>query len=968
MKLKLFFGMALLGLALGSCSKYDYEEVKGDMAQTRIYTLKNGLKIYLSVNKEEPRIQTYIAVRTGSKNDPSETTGLAHYLEHLMFKGTNHFGVTDPEAEAPYLEDIEKRYEAYRQLTDPEARKKAYHEIDSVSQLAAKYNIPNEYDKLMATIGSEGSNAYTSNDVTCYVEDIPANEIERWAMLQADRFQNMVMRGFHTELEAVYEEKNITMTKDSRKVVEAMMRKLFPTHSYGTQTTIGTQEHLKNPSQVNIRNYYNKYYRPNNVAICMAGDLDPDKTIEILEKYFGQWQAGSDISPRLFPEQPTYTEPQDTTVLGLETESIIMSWRMKGASSLQNDTIAMIDMLLSNGDVGLIDADINQKMRCLEAGSGVWPLKDYSLFYLEGTPNEGQTLDDVRKLLLAEVEKIKLGQWDEGLIKSIVENARLDELNDLDNNRSRVSQMVDCYINNIPWQQQVERLDRMGKLKKQDIMQWAQRNLNRGYICVYKKKGEDLSIVKIDKPEITPIPSNRDLKSTLLSEFEKMQVEPIQPVFVDFDRDMQKTVTKSGLPLLYKKNEQDNRFTLQYLFDFGTDADRRYDVAEDLFELLGTKRESLEQIKRRFFDIACSYSFNVGDKTMTLTLSGLNEHMPAAVTMLDEIVRTLKADDDVYAQYINQVRKGRQEVRTNQSNCYAALAQYGMYGKESPALNVMSVKELQDAAPKTFTELIKALPTMNHTVLYWGPQSISEVDAIISKLHKTPRKLTTAPANKQRKRIATTKDEVYLAPYDAKNINMRMYTIDNTPYSVDDEPVAALFNEYFGGSMNAVVFQELREARGLAYNAWASYVTPARKEETEYYQQHIISQNDKTTDCIRVFREITDSMPQSETLLSTAKQSIMKSLAAQRTTKMSVLSKYIAMQRLGISYDINRTLYEQIPTLTLSNLADFERLHIKGKPLRYLILGKEEELDIPALESIAPVKRLTLDDIFPSAE
>ena len=528
--------------------------------------------------------------------------------------------------------------------------------------------------------------------------------------------------------------------------------------------------------------------------------------------------------------------------------------------------------------------------------------------------------------------------------------------------------MVDCYINNIPWQQQVERLERLSKLKKQDIMQWAQRNLSRGYVCVYKKKGEDKSIVKIDKPEITPIPSNRDLKSAYMAEFEKMQVEPIHPVFVDFEKDMQKATTKSGLPMLYKQNEQDNRFTLRYYYDFGTDADRRYDVAEDLFELLGTKRETLEQIKRKFFDIACSYSFSVSDKTMTLTLSGLNEHMPAAVTMLDEIVRTLKADGDVYEQYINQVRKGRQEIRTNQNNCYGALAQYGMYGKESPTLDVMSLSELQDTDPNEFTELIKALPTINHMVLYWGPQTISEVDAIISKLHKTPRKLAAVPANKQRKRIATKKDEVYLAPYDAKNIMMRMYQIEDTPYNVDDEPIVTLFNEYFGGSMNAVVFQELREARGLAYNAWASYVTPNRKEETEYYQQHIISQNDKTADCISVFREITDTMPQSETLLSTAKQSIMKSLAAQRTTKMNVLNKYINMQKLGINYDINRLLFEKIPTLQLSDIDAFESQRIKGKPLRYLILGKEEELDMPALERIAPVKRLTLDDIFPSAE
>ena len=142
---------------LVSCNgSRDYESVNGDPMQTRIYTLDNGLKVYLSVNKEEPRIQTYIAVRTGSKNDPAETTGLAHYLEHLMFKGTKQFGTTDPEAEAPLLDEIEQRYEEYRTITDEATRKQKYHEIDSVSQLAAKYFIPNEYDKLMAAIGSEG--------------------------------------------------------------------------------------------------------------------------------------------------------------------------------------------------------------------------------------------------------------------------------------------------------------------------------------------------------------------------------------------------------------------------------------------------------------------------------------------------------------------------------------------------------------------------------------------------------------------------------------------------------------------------------------------------------------------------------------------------------------------------------------------------------------------------------------------
>ena len=306
---------AVLGTA--TAKDYKYETVKGDQMQTRIYTLENGLKVYLSVNTEKPRIQTFIAVRTGSKNDPAETTGLAHYLEHLMFKGTKQFGTTDPDAEAVLLNDIERRYEEYRLITDPELRRQKYHEIDSVSQLAARYFIPNEYDKLMAAIGAEGTNAYTSNDVTCYTEDIPSNEVENWARIQGDRFQNMVIRGFHTELEAVYEEYNIGIAQDSRKLWEAMSKMLFPTHPYGTQTTIGTQEHLKNPSIVNIKNYFNKWYRPNTVAICMAGDFNPDEVIAIIDRYFCEWKPGQDVRQPVFPALKPITAPRDTTIMAL---------------------------------------------------------------------------------------------------------------------------------------------------------------------------------------------------------------------------------------------------------------------------------------------------------------------------------------------------------------------------------------------------------------------------------------------------------------------------------------------------------------------------------------------------------------------------------------------------------------------------------------------------------------------------
>ena len=238
--------LAALAAVAASCGP-KYETVPGDPLGTKIYTLKNGLTVYMSVNKDEPRIQTLMPVRAGGKDDPADNTGLAHYLEHMMFKGTEQFGTQDYAAEKPLLASIDSLFEVYRTLTDPQARLDLYHQIDSISYEASKIAIPNEYDKLMSIIGSRGSNAYTSDDVTCYVEEIPSNQLENWAKIEADRFKNCVFRGFHTELEAVYEEKNMGLTDDSEKAFDALSAMLFPNHPYGTQTVIGTQEHLKNP-------------------------------------------------------------------------------------------------------------------------------------------------------------------------------------------------------------------------------------------------------------------------------------------------------------------------------------------------------------------------------------------------------------------------------------------------------------------------------------------------------------------------------------------------------------------------------------------------------------------------------------------------------------------------------------------------------------------------------------------------
>ena len=960
-----FFLASLLLTACGSGSKYDYEEVEGDMSQTRIYTLKNGLKIYLSVNKEEPRIQTYIAVRTGSKNDPAETTGLAHYLEHLMFKGTDKYGVTDPVAEAPYLADIEKRYEAYRQLTDSVARKKAYHEIDSVSQLAAKYNIPNEYDKLMATIGSEGSNAYTSNDVTCYVEDIPSNEIDNWAKIQADRFMNMTIRGFHTELEAVYEEYNISLTDDGDKLYTAMMAKLFPTHPYGTQTTIGTQEHLKNPSITNIKNYFKKWYVPNNVAICMSGDFDPDEVVATIEKYFGEWQPGDDVAQPVYEEQPELTAPVDTTVIGLEAENLWLGWKFEKASSLQADTMQVIQQMLSNGTAGLLDLDINQQMKMLGSWGAALPMQDYSLLILGGTPKEGQTLEEVRSLLLAEIDKLKTGDYSDDLLPSVVNNLKLAYYNALESNQARARMYVNAFVNGTPWEQEVGAIDRLSGMTKEQITAFVKQHFTDNYVTVFKKQGVDPTIKKIDKPAITPIPTNRDYVSQFVKDVQNTKVEPIAPRFVDFKKDLVFGSVNANLPTLYVQNKENGRFQMAFRYEFGNEADLRYGYAAQYLDYLGTDSLSAEQIKQQFYKLACSYSINVGSRNLTVSLNGLSENMPQAVALLEHLMQHAKVDKEAYDMFVSMEAKARMDAKADQRTNFDMLASYGIYGSYNPRRHNIDIETLAKTDPSELLGLLKDLTQYKHTVLYYGPMTESELAEALTSYTSLPNVSTKdVPENKHFVMQPTTNNEILLAPYDAQNIYMRMYYNEGLSWNPEEAPVQALFNEFFGGGMNSVVFQELREARGLAYNAYAYYQQASYKDQQDMFFTHIITQNDKMNDCITEFHHILDSVPQSEGALNIAKESMIKRLASMRTTKFAIINAWLAAKEMGIDYDVNERLYEAVPNLTLADVLKFADERIARKPYRYVILGNEKALDMTALEQYGPVKRLTTEEIF----
>lgn len=958
--------MLPLLLALGAAcgTGYKYETVPNDPLNARIYTLDNGLKVYLTVNPEKPRIQTYIAVRVGGKNDPAETTGLAHYFEHLMFKGTEAFGTQNYELEKPLLDQIEALFEVYRKTTDEAERLALYKKIDSISYEASKLAIPNEYDKLMAAIGANGTNAYTGYDMTVYVEDIPSNEVENWAKIQADRFQHNVIRGFHTELETVYEEKNMSLTKDNRKVYEQIMTSLFPNHPYGTQTVLGTQDHLKNPSITNIKNYYKQWYVPNNMAICMSGDFNPDEVIATIDRYFGGLKPNENLPKLNFKPEPPLEQPIVKEVLGLEAANVSLAWRFPGAASPDAELLELVGQVLHNGKAGLIDLDVNQQQKVLSAYAYPSTMADYSMFVMGARPKQGQSLEEAKDILLAEIEKLKNGEFDESLIQATVNNYKRYLQSQLESNSARADAFVDAFINGVEWKDYVASLEKMSKITKQQIVDFAKTNFKDNYALVYKREGKDPNEKKMSKPAITPIFMNRDTASAFLREIQASRVEPIEPVFLDYSKDMDKAAAKSDIPVLYKQNTTNDLFTMMYVFDMGTNEDKALGTAVQYLDYLGTSKMTPEQIKQEFYNLACDYFVSPGNERVYVGLSGLSENMGKAMELFESLLADAQPNPTVLENMKADILKSRANAKLNQSSNFNKLVQYAYYGPKSPARNILSAKELKELKPENLTARLKRLNEYEHTVLYYGPLNLEKVVAEINEKHRVPEKLTPVPDNKEFVYQQTPVNRVLIAPYDAKQVYMSSVSNRGEKFDAALSPIVNMYNEYFGGGMNAIVFQEMREARGLAYSAGARLNEPGKQDEPYIFRTFIACQNDKMMDAMKAFDEIINNMPESENAFQLAKEALLTRLRTQRITKSSVLWDYLNAKDLGLTEDRRRELFNQVQNMTLADVKKFQEERIKGRTYTYCILGDEKELDMKSLKQYGPVTRLTREEIF----
>jgi predicted Zn-dependent peptidase len=972
-KLILFVCLLLTGSSLMAQSNYQwktvtangytYKYVTNDPSKSRFYTLKNGLTVILSPNTEKPNIEFRMSIRAGSNTDPKNATGLAHYLEHLLFKGTDKFGTANWAKEKPYLDKIDALYEKYNKTTDPVLRKEIYKEIDKTSGEASNFSIANEYDKMIAGIGGNSSNAHTWYEETVYNEGFPSNSVDKFLALQGERFRKPIFRIFHTELEAVYEEKNRGLDNDGNKLDEAMMELLFPTHNYGQQTTIGTIEHLKNPSLVEIRNYYNKYYVPNNMAAIFTGDFNPDEMIKKIDKTFAYMVAKPLALYNPAPEKPL-TKIQQVDINGPSAEMVEIYYRGFAENSTQSLMLNLISSILTNGKAGLIDINLNKQQKTLRASASYQQMKDYGVFNLSAQPRQGQTLEQASKLLLEQIDLLKKGEFDESLIKAIVANKKLSFLQAFDSNNNRAEMLSTEFVLNrgTKWNKSLDEIDATAKITKAQVMAFANEYFKDNYVIGFKHKGEDKNTLKVEKPSITPINANGNLTSPFVKSIIDAPVKPIAPKFLDYKKDI--AFGKTGIAeVLTTKNTDNSIFRMSYRFNLGANNYKLLPYASSYLTFLGTDKYSAEEISKAFYNIACSYNLSVGTEVTTINITGLQENFDKAVSLVEHIFANVKPNEKALENLKGTILKSRENNKLNKAQIMNGLTSYAQYGSVNPFNNVLSNDDVKNMKSDDLIYLLKNLANYEHVITYYGPKDLTTFTADIKKQHLLPKEFTPAAPAKIYTYTKQDSNKVYFANYDMVQSEIRW--LRNTGlYNKADAANIEVFNNYFGGGMGSIVFQTIRESKALAYSTFAQYVSPDKADKQYSMIAYVGSQADKMNDAVNGMNELLNVLPQSDKSFEGAKSNVLNNLETTRVTKDGVFGYYFADQKLGFNYDSRMDLYKELKPITFQNIKDFHTQKVANKAYTYLIVGSNQKIKLADMQKFGAVTTLSLEQLF----
>ncbi len=930
------------------------QPVPGDPLGVTIHRLSNGLTVYISTDRQQPRFSAWIAVRAGSRHDPPTSTGLAHYLEHMLFKGTRRLGTIDFAREKPHLDRIARLYADLRRA-GAEQRAALFAEIDAETQKSAAYAIPNEMDQLYAALGIGEVNAFTDTETTVYVADVPANKLEQWAAIEGDRFRNAQFRLFLPELETVYEEKNTTLDSPDDRVFEALQAQLFPRHPYGTQTGIGTIEHLKTPAYGDMEAFFRRWYVPNNIAILIAGDVDAGRALPVLERAFGGMAPGP-LHPPVPGALPALSGRKQVVVQAEGEQSVVVAWPTVAIGHRDRVALEVLDLLVDNSVSGLLNLDLVLTQKVPRAGSFGRNLREAGFWAMTATAREGQSLDGVEKLLLGVVGKLTAGRFEQADLDAVVLDEEIGEKLALESSDARVERMADAYVNHLPWPAAAGHVQQMRAVTRDDIVRVARTYLGPAYVVVRRVRGE-FRPPHIQKPAITPVAIDTVRESQLAREIKAMPSEPLEPEWLAEGVHYTRVALPAG-QMIASRNRRHDLFTVTYRFDLGSKRRRLLCHALELLDRSGAEGMSAAQLKQRLFRMGTSISTECSAEQTVIGVSGIDRNLEASVQLLDRWLRTARFDDQVVAALAANLISQRGDEMQEPQAVGQALGEYITRGADSRYLAVPSNAELRAARGPALGALLASLPDHQHRTTYFGPRSGDDAARVIAlgAHHRV-----VAPRDPVRYRhVQGTR--VFLVSRKVAQSQVRV-AAPRRPLARDRRAVARLYSEYMGGNMGSLVVQEIREARGLAYSAWAGYASGIRPRDQSALMAVMGTQSDKTIDALTTLLGLLRRTPVQESRFAVARRSLDEEYRSSRVDPRAAPAWVQTWDERGERSDPRPREWKQLQALQPAQLAEFAARAGAGAML-ISIMGDAERIDRAALAKIGPIEEVPLERLF----
>ena len=915
------------------------------------YKLDNGLTVMLWEDHDAPDVTGYIVVRAGAVDEPVEYTGLAHYLEHMLFKGTERIGALDWNAEKPIYDSIIALYDQYSDATDPKVRESLATQINEASMRQAKISSLEDFFVLLDLIGAEGVNAYTSYDLTAYHNSFPASEMYRWLTIFSDRLINPVFRTFQAELENVFEEYNMYANEPSSQVQKQLMADIYAGCPY-ERDVIGLPEHLKNPRLSRLIEFYNTWYVPNNMALIIVGDFDTETTKPMIAETFSRLEA------KPLPERPTYPEvsfsgnPSKHYNLGYNPQ---VAWVYNGVKEgdEDQDVLDFVCALLYNGQIGLLDkintkGEVSQAYAYCDARRNTGRIIVAAVPYYDANQQMFESDKATKAIVMREIDKIKRGEIDDALITNVKRMYAQGEKVAEENASSKMSALVDAFTYGKPTDDIFTANEKIQNLTKEEIVRVAKKYFDAPYMTV--SFDEDTKTPKaktLPKPNIKPVEPSHE-ETDYAKAFKQLPKAQMKQTFNDFN-DVTVSKLDENITLHYTPNTKNDVFTMTLRYGVGEHEMPLLPFATALMEdagIMGNPATKGEDFKVQLAELGASVSYGCSDSYFTISISGEDGNMNQIMNLVNRqllmpYLEQKQLDNVKGGEFFS--RLSRQKRTAVQKS---ALLQYGLYGKKSAYLDEVKFADIWALDGVQVQRLIASARTYALDVFYCGTLTQEQL------VPELPLTEGMQPSNSPfiQDRVAYTKPTILFLP----NSNVQQadlyFYINGRPYDIASDVYSDAFNQYMSGGFTGLIMYEIREKRSMAYTAYGVDRTPSLPGKDCYFYGYIGTQSDKVVDAISTYLDIINDMPVDSTNMEALRAALRQ---AGQTAKPSMRGKaatYEYWKRLGYNEDPAKVNKDKIDALTIEDIESFYKQNIQGKPITIIMMGDPKKIDIKAIE------------------